>query len=72
LRDLGVPIDDMRIVVLNDLNLRIAHAVLAVYVDADPYILDNQISQGRARELDPTTISRSIRSTKTGWWLHPE
>jgi len=63
LRDLGVPIDDMRIVVLNDLNLRIAHAVLAVYVDADP-----TSSTTRSRRSCPrarsTTISRSIRSTK--------
>ena len=63
LRDLGVPIDDMRIVMLNDLNLRIAHAVLAVYVDADPYILDNQIS----KVVPASSIhhyQRSIRSTK--------
>ena len=45
LRDLGVSVEDMRIVVLNDLNLRIAHAVLAVYVNGNPYILDNQISK---------------------------
>ena len=31
LKDLDIPVDDMRIVVLNDLNLRTAHAILAVY-----------------------------------------
>jgi predicted transglutaminase-like cysteine proteinase len=69
LRDLGVPIDDMRIVVLNDLNLRIAHAVLAVYVDADPYILDNQISKvAPASSIHHYQPVYSIN--ETGWWLH--
>jgi predicted transglutaminase-like cysteine proteinase len=45
LRSVGVPVEDMRIVVLNDLNLGVAHSVLAVYVNGNPYILDNQISK---------------------------
>ncbi len=69
LRDLGVAIDDMRIVVLNDLNLRIAHAVLAVYVNGEPYILDNQISR-----VVPATAIRHYQPVysinETGWWLH--
>jgi len=69
LRDLGVPVDDMRIVVLNDLNLRIAHAVLAVYVTADPYILDNQISKVvPASSIHHYQPVYSIN--ETGWWLY--
>jgi predicted transglutaminase-like cysteine proteinase len=69
LRDLGVAVEDMRIVVLNDLNLRIAHAVLAVYVNGEPYILDNQISTvvpaSSIHHYQPVYSINEI-----GWWLH--
>lgn len=69
LRDLGVSVDDMRIVVLNDLNLRIAHAVLAVYVSGKPYILDNQISKVvPASSIHHYQPVYSIN--ENGWWLH--
>jgi predicted transglutaminase-like cysteine proteinase len=69
LRDLGVPIDNMRIVVLNDLNLRIAHAILAVYVNGKPYILDNQISKVvPANSIHHYQPVYSIN--ENGWWLH--
>ena len=69
LRDLGVPIDDMRIVVLNDLNLGIAHAILAVYVNGKPYILDNQISKVvPANSIHHYQPVYSIN--ENGWWLH--
>ena len=69
LRDLGVPVDDMRIVVLNDLNLRIAHAILAVYVNGKPYILDNQISKVvPASSIHHYQPVYSIN--ENGWWLH--
>ncbi len=42
LRTLGVPAEQLRLVVLQDTLRRIPHAVLAVYVDNDIYILDNQ------------------------------
>jgi predicted transglutaminase-like cysteine proteinase len=45
LKRLGIPKEDMRIVVLMDNNLRIHHSVLAVYVGSKIYILDNQIKQ---------------------------
>lgn len=69
LRDLGVAVEDMRIVVLNDLNLRIAHAVLAVYVNGEPYILDNQISTVvPASSIHHYQPVYSIN--EAGWWLH--
>ena len=42
LRALGVPAEQLRLVVLQDTLRQIPHAVLAVYVDKDIYILDNQ------------------------------
>ncbi len=69
LRDLGVPVDDMRIVVLQDLNLRIAHAVLVVYVEGKAYLLDNQISR-----VVPAASIRHYQPVysinERGWWLH--
>ena len=41
LRKLGIPIEDLRIVLLRDSIRNIAHAVLAVRLDGDVYILDN-------------------------------
>ncbi|MEF2145154.1 MAG: transglutaminase-like cysteine peptidase [Desulfovibrionaceae bacterium] len=41
LKEMGFPIDDMRIVVLIDRIRGIAHAVLAVYINDTAYILDN-------------------------------
>jgi len=42
LRALGVPADKLRLVVLQDTLRQLPHAVLAVYLDKDIYILDNQ------------------------------
>ena len=41
LKSLGVPIEDMRIAILNDSIRGLEHAVLAVDVDGTSYILDN-------------------------------
>lgn len=45
LRWLGFPADDLRLVVLQDTNLRVPHAVLAVAEKGDIMILDNQIEE---------------------------
>ncbi len=42
---LGFSNEDLRIVVLQDLNLQVAHSVLVVYVKGKAYILDNQTEQ---------------------------
>jgi predicted transglutaminase-like cysteine proteinase len=69
LRELGVPVDDMRIVVLQDLNLQIAHAVLVVYVDGTAWVLDNQITTivpaDRIHHYQPV-----YSINESGWWLH--
>ncbi len=41
LKELGVPVDDMRIVVVRETIRNIGHAILAVYQGDDIYILDN-------------------------------
>jgi predicted transglutaminase-like cysteine proteinase len=69
LRALGVPADDMRIVVLKDENLDIHHAILAVYAPDGVYILDNQISQVvRDSTIRHYTPIYSINESY--WWRH--
>ncbi len=66
---LGIPNDEMRIVVLQDLNLKVAHAVLAVYVKDKPYILDNQAEQViLAKNIKHYMPIYSIN--ETNWWRH--
>ncbi len=69
LRALGFENDEMRVVVVQDLNLRLGHAILAVYIDGEALILDNQVLQ--------VVRSTSIRHYKpiysineNYWWLH--
>ena len=45
LKQLGFDVGHMRIVVLQDTNLRIAHAVLAIDYKGDTLIMDNQIEE---------------------------
>ncbi len=69
LKALGVPVEDMRVVALQDLNLRIGHAVLVVYTGDQPMLLDNQISSvvpaNSIRHYQPV-----FSINETGWWLH--
>ena len=59
----------MRIVVLQDLNLKIAHAVLVVYVDGEAWILDNQITQ--IVTADTILHYRPLFSlNEDSWWIH--
>jgi predicted transglutaminase-like cysteine proteinase len=69
LRAIGFPLDKMRIVVVQDQNLGVAHGILAVYIKGKPYILDNQIKQ--------ILPSKKIHHYKPFfsvnekfWWLH--
>ncbi len=69
LKRLGVDPSKMRLVVLQDENLRIAHAVLAVELDGEFHILDNQVDS----VLPHTKILhyRPVYSiNEDGWWLH--
>jgi predicted transglutaminase-like cysteine proteinase len=69
LERLGVDPDSMRIVVVQDLNLRAAHAILAVQAGNETLILDNQIKivvdAAKIRHYRPIF---SINAK--AWWLH--
>jgi predicted transglutaminase-like cysteine proteinase len=59
----------MRIVVVDDLNLRIPHAILVVYLGERAYILDNQIS--RVVPAEVVNHYKPIYSiNEQAWWLH--
>ncbi|MSO65276.1 MAG: hypothetical protein EXQ85_05675 [Alphaproteobacteria bacterium] len=59
----------LRVVVVQDLNLKGQHAVLAVEFDGKSWILDNQIKQ--VIEADKIKHYRPIYSVNDqAWWLH--
>lgn len=69
LKWLGWPVERMRLVILQDTNLRVPHAVLALYQDERILILDNQIDQ----VVDHRRILHYVpvySINETGWWLH--
>ena len=69
LRALGFAPEAMRIVVLQDLNLNTAHAILVVYIDGRALVLDNQVPA----VVDARAIRhyRAIYSiNEQHWWLH--
>jgi predicted transglutaminase-like cysteine proteinase len=69
LRKIGFLNSQMRIVVVDDLNLRVPHAILVVYVDGRAYVLDNQISRVVPAEI--INHYRPIYSiNEEAWWLH--
>lgn len=69
LRALGVPEDRMRIAIVQDLQKNIPHAILVVYSEKGPVILDNQadkvLADEQVRHYKPIfSINREA------WWLH--
>jgi len=70
LRSLGVPADQMRILILQDLNLGgIIHAVLMITVNGERYLLDNQFPQVvKAEQIYHYKPVYSIN--ENAWWLH--
>ncbi len=69
LKRMGVPPETMRLVILQDQNLRVAHAVLAVDIGGEYLILDNQVDA----VLPDTQILhyRPVYSiNESNWWLH--
>ncbi|MBL8708451.1 MAG: transglutaminase-like cysteine peptidase [Rhodospirillaceae bacterium] len=69
LKALGVPMEDMRVVALQDLNLGVGHAVLVVYDGDSPLLLDNQI-----KTVVPANTVKHYQPVysinEDGWWLH--
>ena len=69
LRTLGFTNDEMRIVVLQDMNLRVGHAILVVNVGGQALVLDNQVrSVVRAETIHHYRPIYSIN--EHNWWLH--
>jgi predicted transglutaminase-like cysteine proteinase len=69
LRILGLPADMMRLVVLQDENLRVPHAILVVYVNGTALVLDNQF--GQVVNAERISHYRPIYSVNENhWWLH--
>lgn len=69
LRELGFSADQLRVVVVKDTVRDIAHAVLAVYLDGEAYILDNLV--GRVLPQDRVTRYVPYYSiNETTRWAH--
>lgn len=69
LRALGVPEDRMRVAIIHDEIKDIPHAVLILYTDNGPVLLDNQIKD--VRYTDTVSRYRPIFTiNRRGWWLH--
>ena len=69
LRLLGFDEEKLRIVALNDLNLRVGHAVLVVIQGDKDLVLDNQVPQ----VVDSSTIHHYqpiYAVNETAWWLY--
>ena len=69
LKYLGFNERSMRLVVLQDTNLRIPHAVLAVYHNGDALIMDNQIEEVVShRNIVHYVPIYSVSESK--WWMY--
>ena len=60
---------NIRIVILQDTNLRIAHAVLAVARENDIFILDNQTKEVISHN-DIAHYLPLFSVNENKWWLH--
>ena len=69
LRALGIPEERMRILILQDLQKNIPHAVLIVYTESGAVILDNQIKT--VTNVERISHYKPIFSiNRDSWWLH--
>ncbi|MBS0273289.1 MAG: transglutaminase-like cysteine peptidase [Proteobacteria bacterium] len=66
---LGFPTDDLRLVIVDDTNLNVFHAVLAVRLDNNVWLLDNQLQH--VVPMDIAVQYVPIYSlNEHGWWVH--
>ena len=69
LKYLGLPAESMRVVAVKDLNLKVGHAILAVYLEDSVVILDNQIKivvdSRKIRHYEPV-----YSINEKAWWRH--
>jgi predicted transglutaminase-like cysteine proteinase len=66
---LGYPADELRLVVVQDTNLRVPHAVLAVARGRDTLILDNQV-QAVLPDRDVVHYVPVYSINESRWWIH--
>ncbi len=69
LRWLGYPVDDLRMVIVQDTNLSIPHAVLAVARGRETLILDNQV-QAVLSDRDVVHYVPVFSTNESQWWIH--
>lgn len=69
LKQLGYAVEDMRVVVVQDTNLRIPHAVMALSQHNDILILDNQIKQVISHK-DIFHYVPVYSVNEKHWWMH--
>jgi predicted transglutaminase-like cysteine proteinase len=69
LKQLGWSVDDLRIIIVQDENLNVPHAILTAKLDGKLYVLDNQIAQ-----VIPDTAIIHYRPFYSlndgGFWVH--
>ncbi len=69
LRDLGFPAEQLRVAVVRDTNLKLGHAILAVFMDGKTYILDNQIPVVKEdKKIVHYRVHYSLN--EDAWWRH--
>lgn len=69
LKELGFDVDLMRIVVVQDTNLNVPHAILVVTLDGNRLILDNQTSYV-VKENAVLHYRPFYSINENAWWLH--
>jgi predicted transglutaminase-like cysteine proteinase len=69
LRALGVPEERMRVAIVQDLVKNIPHAVLVVYAEDGPVILDNQ-NKSLVDGADAGRYKPIFSINREAWWLH--
>lgn len=69
LKALGFRTDEMRIVVLQDTNLNVPHAVLVVFLQGRALVLDNQVN-GVVPADSIHHYHPYYSINEDGWWLH--
>lgn len=71
LRALGVPENRLRLAIVKDLVKGIPHAVLIVYTDEGPVVLDNQSKDVKFSE-DIYRYKPFFSINRHAWWLHTQ
>lgn len=69
LKTMGVAEDRLRIAIVHDMVKNIPHAILVVYTDDGPMILDNQSKVTRMAS-EVTRYKPIFSINATSWWLH--